>query len=178
MAKKKDVSVIIMVLVIIAVAVLGAFAIAPTVKDIVAQKESAQLAERMQNGTATAADLANSEGMKFDEFLVKYELKADDVKEDTNMTEFMEKLTLKNYCTFAGVEYSDEKLEEYKTVYEAAEEEATEGEEEKEKVELTADTTDMEAKYGFAQYLYALQQEEMNGPVEVDPEAEAEAEAE
>lgn len=182
MAKKKDVSLVIMILVIIAVAVLGAFAVAPTVKNIVAQKESAKLAERMQNGTATVSDLANSEGMKYDEFLAKYELTAEDVKEDTNMTEFMEKLTLKNYCTFAGVEYSDEKLEEYKAVYEAAQTETAEGEEaeteeKEEKVELTADTTDMEAKYGFAQYLYALQQEEMNGAVEVEPEAETDAEA-
>lgn len=182
MAKRKDVSLIIMILVIIAVAVLGAFAIAPTVKNIAAQKQSEKLAERMQNGTATVSDLANSEGMKYDEFLAKYELSADDVKEDTNMTEFMEKLTLKNYCTFAGLEYSDEKLEEYKVVYEAAQEEAaegeeTEGEEKEEKAELTADTTDMDAKAGFAQYLYALQQEEMNGAVEVTPEAETDAEA-
>lgn len=176
MAKKKDVSLIVMIIVIVAVAVLGAFAIAPTVKNIAAQKQAAQLTERMQNGTATVSDLANSEGMKYDEFLTKYELSADDVKEDTNMTEFMEKLTLKNYCTFAGVEYSDEKLEEYKVVYEAAQEEAAEGEEKEEKAEITADTTDMEVKYGFAQYLYSLQQEELNGAVEVDPEAEADAE--
>ena len=108
------------------------------------------------------------------EYLAKYEVK--DVKKDTNMVDFMEKLTLKNYCTFAGVEYSDEALEEYKALAEAAED--AEEEEKEEKAGITADTTDMEAKYGFAQYLYAKQQEEMNGPVEVDPEAETETEAE
>ena len=180
MKKKTDVSVIIMVVVIVAVAVLGGFAIAPTISNIVAQNQAEKLAERMANGTATVSDLANSEGLKMDEFLAKYELKADDVAADASMTTFMEKLTLKNYCAFAGVEYSDEALEEYKAVYNAADETATEGEDEdkKEKAELTADTTDMEAKYGFASYLYTLQQEELNGPVEVDSEAEAEAEAE
>ena len=140
-------------------------------------RQSEQLSERVQNGTATVEDLANSEGMQFDEYLAKYEVK--DVKKDTNMVDFMEKLTLKNYCTFAGVEYSDEALEEYKALAEAAEDaEKDDKEEKEEKAEITADTTDMEAKYGFAQYLYAKQQEEMNGPVEVDPEAETETEAE
>ncbi len=178
MEKRKDLSLVIMIIVIIAVLALGVVAIAPTVKNIATQKQAEQLSERMQNGTATVSDLANSEGMKFDEYLAKYELTADDVKEDTNMVDFMEKLTLKNYCTFAGVEYTDEALEEYKAVYEATQEEAEEDGEKTEKVELTADTTDMEAKYGFAQYLYALQQDELNGAVEVDPETEAETEAE
>lgn len=178
MEKRKDLSLIIMIIVIIAVLALGVVAIAPTVKNIAAQRQAEQLSERMQNGTATVSDLANSEGMKFDEYLAKYELKADDVKEDTNMVDFMEKLTLKNYCTFTGVEYTDEALEEYKAIYESAQEEAEDSEEKTEKVELTADTTDMEAKYGFAQYLYALQQDEMNGAVEVETETEAETEAE
>ena len=178
MGKKKDLSLIIMIIVIIAVLELGVVAVAPTVKNIASQRAAEQLSERMQNGTATVADLANSEGLKYDEYLAKYELTADDIKEDTNMVDFMEKLTLKNYCTFVGVEYTDEALDEYKVVYEAAQAETEEGEEKKEKVELTADTTDMEAKYGFAQYLYAKQQEEMNGPVEVVPEEETESEAE
>lgn len=172
--KKADVSVIVMVLVVIAVLVLGGFAVAPKIKETMAIRQSEQLSERVQNGTATVEDLANSEGMQFDEYLAKYEVK--DVKKDTNMVDFMEKLTLKNYCTFAGVEYSDEALEEYKALAEVAE--GAEEEEKEEKAEITADTTDMEAKYGFAQYLYAKQQEEMNGPVEVDPEAETETEAE
>lgn len=175
--KKADVSVIVMVLVVIAVLVLGGFAVAPKIKETMAIRQSEQLSERVQNGTATVSDLANSEGMQFDEYLAKYEVK--DVKKDTNMVDFMEKLTLKNYCTFAGVEYSDEALEEYKALAEAAEDaEKDDKEEKEEKAEITADTTDMEAKYGFAQYLYAKQQEEMNGPVEVDPEAETETEAE
>ena len=178
MEKRKDLSLVIMIIVIIAVLALGVVAIAPTVKNIATQRQAEQLSERMQNGTATVSDLANSEGMKFDEYLAKYELTADDVKENTNMVDFMEKLTLKNYCTFAGVEYTDEALEEYKAVYEDAQEESEDSEVKTEKVELTADTSDMEAKYGFAQYLYALQQEELNGPVEVDPEAEAQTEAE
>lgn len=176
--KKADISVVVMVLVIIAVLVLGGFAVAPKIKDTMAVRQAEQLSERMQNGTATVEDLANSEGMQFDEYLAKYEVK--DVKKDTNMVDFMEKLTLKNYCTFAGVEYSDEALEEYKVLAETAEdadEDAKEDEKE-EKVEITADTTDMATKYGFAQYLYAKQQEELNGPVEVDPEAETEPEAE
>jgi hypothetical protein len=175
--KKADVSVIVMVLVVIAVLVLGSFAVAPKIKETMAIRQSEQLSERVQNGTATVEDLANSEGMQFDEYLAKYEVK--DVKKDTNMMDFMEKLTLKNYCTFAAVEYSDEALEEYKALAEAAEDaEKDDKEEKEEKAEITADTTDMEAKYGFAQYLYAKQQEEMNGPVEVDPEAETETEAE
>ena len=175
--KKADVSVIVMVLVVIAVLVLGGFAVAPKIKETMAIRQSEQLSERVQNGTATVEDLANSEGMQFDEYLAKYEVK--DVKKDTNMVDFMEKLTLKNYCTFAGVEYSDEALEEYKALAEAVEDaEKDDKEEKEEKAEITADTTDMEAKYGFAQYLYAKQQEEMNGPVEVDPEAETETEAE
>ena len=177
--KKADISVVVMVLVIIAVLVLGGFAVAPKIKDTMAVRQAEQLSERMQNGTATVEDLANSEGMQFDEYLAKYELKADDVTKDTNMVDFMEKLTLKNYCTFAGVEYSDEALEEYKAVLEEQEaDEEKADEDKKEKVEITADTTDMATKYGFAQYLYAKQQEEMNGPVEVDPEAETEPEAE
>lgn len=178
MEKRKDLSLVIMIIVIIAVLALGVVAIAPTVKNIATQKQAQALSERMQNGTATVSDLANSEGMKYDEYLAKYELSSDDVKADTNMVDFMEKLTLKNYCTFAGLEYSDEALEEYKVVYETAQAEAEEGEEKEDKVELTADTTDMEAKYGFAQYLYTKQQEELNGPVEVDTEAESEPEAE
>lgn len=178
--KKADVSVVVMVLVIIAVLVLGGFAVAPKIKDTMAVRQAEQLSERMQNGTATVEDLANSEGMQFDEYLAKYELKADDVTKDTNMVDFMEKLTLKNYCTFAGVEYSDEALEEYKVLAETAEDADEDAKEDKkeEKVEITADTTDMATKYGFAQYLYAKQQEELNGPVEVDPEAETEPEAE
>ncbi len=180
--KKADVSVIIMVLVVVAVLVLGGFAVAPKIKETMATRQAEQLAERMQNGTATVSDLANSEGMNFDELLVKYELSADDVKEDTLLSEFEEKLTLKNFCTYVGVEYSDEALEEYKTYAETAEatEEETEEakEDEKEKVEITADTTDMQIKYDVASYLYSLQQEELNGPVEVDPEAEAGTEAE
>ena len=176
--KKADVSVIVMIFVVIAVLVLGGFAVAPKIKSTIATREAEKLAERMQNGTATVADLADSEGMEFDEYLKKYELSADDVKEDTNMVDFMEKLTLKNYCTFAGVEYSDEALEEYKAVLEEQEaDEEKADEDKKEKVEITADTTDMATKYGFAQYLYAKQQEEMNGPVEVDPEAETEESA-
>ena len=75
--KKADVSVVVMVLVIIAVLVLGGFAVAPKIKDTMAVRQAEQLSERMQNGTATVEDLANSEGMQFDEYLAKYELKAD-----------------------------------------------------------------------------------------------------
>lgn len=176
MAKKKDISVLIMVLVIIAVAVLGGFAVAPTIGNIISQNESTKRAERLANGTATVEDLANTEGMNVDEFIAKYELTSDDVNKDTGMAEFGEKLTLKNYCTFVGVTYSDEALEKYKTIYEASLEES-EGADKKEKKEITADTTDMELKYGFAQYLHSMEQEEekeTDGAVSAEPEDTAE----
>lgn len=156
MAKKKDVSVVIMVLIIIAVAVLGGFAVAPTIGNIVSQNRTQKIAERISNGTATVDDLADGEGMTVDEYLAKYEVSSDDANGDTSMGEFGEKLTLKNYCTYVGVTYSDESLEAYKLIYESQKDESEDGDEEK--VEITADTKDMEAKYGFAQYLYALQQ--------------------
>ena len=162
MAKKKDISVLIMVLIIVAVAVLGGFAVAPTISNIISQNESTKRAERLSNGTATVEDLANNEGLKVDEFIAKYELTSDDVNKNTGMAEFGEKLTLKNYCTFVGVTYSDESLEAYKTVYEASLEESEESDDE-EKKEITADTTDMEIKYGFAQYLYSMEQESETG---------------
>ncbi len=167
MAKKTDVSVIVMVLVIVAVAVLGGFAVAPKIGEYMATKESQQLSERVSNGTATVDDLANSSGMKFDEFIARYGLKAEDVSADTSMTELMEKLTLKNYCAFMGLTYTDEDLEAYK---------ATLTEEDK---EITADTTDMEAKNGFVQYLYTKQEAAAAAAApEAAPEAEAEPETE
>ena len=145
MKKRADISVIVMVVVVIAVAVLGAFAIAPTIKDSMANKDAQKLAERMQNGTATVSDMANSAGMKYDEFIAQYDLKPEDIDEDADMNAFAEKLSLKHYCEFAGLTYTDEALEAYKAENEDAK-------------DLTADTTDMDAKVAFAQHLYALEQ--------------------
>lgn len=162
MAKKKDVSVIIMVLVIVAVAVLGGFAVAPTIGNIISQRQTEKLAERISDGTATVSDLADREGMQVDEFLAKYEVSADKADGNTGMSEFSEMLTLKNYCTFSGMEYSDESLEAYKTLYAAAQEENADEEKSEDVIDvkdITADTKDMNAKYGFIQYLYAMQQQ-------------------
>lgn len=143
MAKRRDVSVIIMVLVVLAVAVLGGFAIAPTVKNIIDTKETQAITERMNNGTATVSDLANREGLTVDEYIKKYEAKG--VNADTSMIDFMNSLTLKNYCAFTGVTYSDEAWEAYKAENELGD-------------DVTADNADSNTKAGFAQYLYSLQQ--------------------
>lgn len=145
MKKRADISVIVMVVVVIAVAVLGAFAIAPTIKDSMANKDAQKLAERMQNGTATVSDMANSAGMKYDEFIAQYDLKPEDIDENADMNAFAEKLSLKHYCEFAGLTYTDEALEAYKKENEDAK-------------DLTADTTDMDAKVAFAQHLYQIEQ--------------------
>ncbi len=161
MAKKTDISVIIMIAVIAAFAVLGGFAVAPTVQNIIANREIEARSERFANGTATVADLANSEGMKIDEFIAEYELKADEVNEDTAMTEFLSKLTLKNYCDFAGVVYTDDMLEDYKAENEAAK-------------DLTDDTTDLAQKVAFVQYLSQKQQSAAQDAVQQQAPAEAE----
>ena len=67
------------------------------------------------------------------------------IDEDADMNAFAEKLSLKHYCEFAGLTYTDEALEAYKKENEDAK-------------DLTADTTDMDAKVAFAQHLYQIEQ--------------------
>lgn len=167
MKKRADISVVVMVVVVIAMAVLGAFAVAPTIKDSFANKEAQKLAERMQNGTATVDDMANSSGMKYDEFIAQYDLKPEDIDKDADMNAFAEKLSLKHYCEFAGLTYTDEALEAYK-------------EENEDAKDLTADTTDMDAKVAFAQHLYEIEQaaQAKEAPVEETESQETQAEAE
>ena len=165
MAKKTDASVIVMVLVIVAFVVLGGFAVAPKIQQYVQTKESQQMSERVSNGTATVEDLANSSGMKYDEFIAQYGLNEEDVSADTSMTELMEKLTLKNYCTFMGITYTDEDLDAYNATL--TEDDA----------KVSADTTDMEAKNGFVQYVYTKQQE-AESETETVPDMEVDTEAE
>lgn len=167
MKKRADISVVVMVVVVIAMAVLGTFAVAPTIKDSFANKEAQKLAERMQNGTATVDDMANSAGMKYDEFIAQYDLKPEDIDKDADMNAFAEKLSLKHYCEFAGLTYTDEALEEYKAENEDAK-------------DLTADTTDMDAKVAFAQHLYAIEQaaQATEAPAQETEPQDTQAEAE
>ena len=167
MKKRADISVVVMVVVVIAMAVLGTFAVAPTIKDSFANKEAQKLAERMQNGTATVDDMANSAGMKYDEFIAQYDLKPEDIDKDADMNAFAEKLSLKHYCEFAGLTYTDEALEAYKAENEDAK-------------DLTADTTDMDAKVAFAQHLYAIEQaaQATEAPAQETEPQDTQAEAE
>lgn len=144
---KKDLSVIIMVVVIVAVAVLGGFAIAPTIKSNMDQKHMQEISERMSNGTATTEDFAEVSGMTVEETLAQYGLTTEDANKDTNIMELAEKMTLENFCKFMGLTYTDEDLEAYKAENEDAK-------------DLTKDTTDAELKNSFAQYLSAKQEAE------------------
>ncbi len=144
MTKRRDFSVVIMVLVIVAVAVLGGFAIAPTIKTSLDEKNAQQITERMMNGTATVADYADMSGMEIDEFLAQYGLTADDAGENENIMTLAEKMTLENYCSFMGLTYTDEALEAYKAENEDAK-------------DITKDTKDTEQKAAFASYLQAQQ---------------------
>lgn len=146
MSKRKDLSVVIMVLVIVAVAVLGGFAIAPTIKTSLEEKNTQEISERIMNGTATVADYADISGMEIDEFLGQYGLTAEDADKDSNIMTLGDKMTLENYCTFMGLTYTDEALEAYKAENEDAK-------------DITKDTKDSELKSGFATYLQEQQAE-------------------
>ncbi len=144
---KKDLSVIIMVVVIAAVAVLGGFAVAPTIKSNMDRKHMQEISERMMNGTATVEDYAEASGMTAEETLAQYGLTTEDATKDTNIMELAEKMTLENFCKFMGLTYTDEDLEAYKAENEDAK-------------DLTKDTKDAELKNAFAQYLSAKQSAE------------------
>lgn len=147
MKKKADISVIIMVLAVVAVVVLGAVAITPTIKTGIDQRKAEKLVAKVQDGSATVEDMANLSGYKADEFLAQYGLTADDVSAKANASELGEKMTLENYCKYLGLTYTDEDLETFKMTSENAK-------------DISADTKDSTLKNEFAQYLTAKAQAE------------------
>ena len=147
MKKKVDISVIIMVLAVVAVVVLGAVAITPTIKTGIDQRKAEKLMAKVQDGTATVEDMANLSGYKADEFLAQYGLTADNVNAKDNASELGEKMTLENYCKYLGLTYTDEDLETFKMTSENAK-------------DISADTKDLTLKNEFAQYLTAKAQAE------------------
>lgn len=147
MKKKADISVIIMVLAVVAVVVLGAVAITPTIKTGIDQRKAEKLMAKVQDGTATVEDMANLSGYKADEFLAQYGLTTDDVGAKANASELAEKMTLENYCKYLGLTYTDEDLETFKLTSENAK-------------DISADTKDVTLKNEFAQYLSAKVQAE------------------
>ena len=151
MKKKVDVSIIIMVLAVVAVVVLGAVAITPTIKTGIDQRKAEKLVAKVQDGTATVEDMANLSGYKADEFLAQYGLTADNVNAKDNASELGEKMTLENYCKYLGLTYTDEDLETFKMTSENAK-------------DISADTKDVTLKNEFAQYLSAKAQAEQETP--------------
>lgn len=176
--KKFDVSVLIMVLVVIAVLVLGGFAIAPKVKTVVEVKKQEKMMERIEAGQGTVEDYATLYlGVTPDELIKQTGLSG--INKATLMSEVEEKMTLKNFCSVYALDYSDEDVEEFKTFYAENLPEGTE------KVEISADTTDITAKQLYASFISEKMNAEMNGEVGADgqiiptegEEAPADAEA-
>lgn len=151
----------IMVLAVVIVLALGVIAISGPVADIAANSKVKKLQEKLMMGTATVSDMADYSGMSADEFLSAYTVEG--ITADSTMQEFQDALTLKDYCNYMGIEYTDEEFAAYKAENEIAD-------------DVTADTKDTEVKSGFVNYVYAKQQEAAatDAPAEAPTEAPAE----
>ena len=147
-AKKGNGFAWLLVLAVVIVLGLGVFAVYGTFADMAGKKADEKLSERIQSGEATVTELADAQGMNADEFIKAYNLSDEDgINADSSMTEFSEKITLKQFCEFAGISYTDFDFDMYKV-------QAGLGD------DVTAETTDMNIKSGFASYMYEKEQQE------------------
>lgn len=127
--------------VIAAVLALGVYAVWGTLSTNVASNKAEETTSRIQNGTATVEELADMNGKTVDELLATYEIAEDaGIDGDSSMMELADKMTLKKYCEFFGLTYTDEDFAEYKA-------------EQKLGDDVTVDTVDTEIKSGFATYV-------------------------
>ena len=134
---------LVMVLVVVVVFVLGVIAVSGPIGNIIENSKTTRLQNRLMTGEATVNDMADYSGMSAEEFLASYTVEG--ITGDSTMIEFQEALTLKEYCGFVGVTYTDESFATYK-------EENGLGE------DVTADTKDNEIKSGYANYVYEIEQ--------------------
>lgn len=133
----------VMVLVVAVVLILGVIAIIGPMKNAIENSKIRKIQERYMMGEATVSDMADLVGMSAEEYLASYTVEG--ITGDSKITEFEAALTLKDYCTYAGVTYTDESFATYK-------EENGLGE------DVTADTKDDEIKSGYANYVYEIEQ--------------------
>lgn len=136
-----------MVLMVVVVLVLGVIAISDPIGDIIENSKSTKLLNRLMSGDATVNDMADYSGMTAEEFLASYTVEG--ITGDSSISEFQAALTLKDYCEFSGTTYDDASFETYKSENGIGD-------------DVTADTTDMEVKTGYANYIYELEQATQN----------------
>lgn len=160
---RKDMSVIVMVVIIAVVLALGVYAVYGVIGEKLSTNKIKKSLERVQSGEATVEELADVSGLTVDEVLAQYGITAEDgVNKKTNIREMAEKLTLEKYCEFVGVTYNEEDFAEYKKENEIAD-------------DVTAETKDNDVKAGYAAYVYnktaAAQQAANEAVAEADAEA-------
>lgn len=149
-----------MVGVVVVVLALGIYAVSGTFAEVIEKNKSEKAAERLMAGNGTVSDMANIMGMSADEYLAQYNIVAEDnISGDSKLTDLEAVLTVSEYCEYAGLTYTEEDFAAYKAEKELGE-------------DVTADSTDMEVKNGFAAYMYDKQQAEAQAAEEATESAE------
>lgn len=134
---------LVMVLVVVAVLVLGVIAVSGPIGTIIENGKATKLQNRLMSGEATVNDMADYSGMSAEEFLASYTVEG--ITGNSTMVEFQEALTLKEYCEFAGISYTEESFATYKAENGIGD-------------DVTADTKDIETKTGYVNYMYEASQ--------------------
>ncbi len=132
-----------MILAVVVVFVLGVFAVSGPVGEIIENGKVTRLQNKIMTGEATVGDLADYTGMSAEEFLASYAVEG--ITEKSSMIELQEAMTLKDYCVFAGVTFTDDSFATYKAEKELGD-------------DVTADTKDMDVKNGYVNYMYEAMQ--------------------
>lgn len=161
MAQNKKMSGItwIMTGVIVVVLALGVYAVSGPIGDIIQKTKSEKAAERLMAGEGTVADMADLSGLSVDEYLAQYNVTAEDnITGSSKMVDFENVLSIAEYCDYAGVTYTEEDFNAYKTEKELGE-------------DVTLDSTDSEVKTGFLTYVYEKQQAEQEASESADATA-------
>lgn len=152
---------------VVVVLALGVYAVSEPISNSIEANRTAKVVERMQSGEATVAELADYDGMTYDEYVANFGITDEDgVTADTTMGDFVGKLTLEKYLEFSGMTYTAEDFAAYKEANSLGD-------------DVTLDSKDMDVKSGFSSYIYQkLQAEQAAAQAETTPDEAAEVPAE
>lgn len=133
----------IMVAIVVVVLALGVIAVKEPIGEIINNRETTKIQNKIASGEGTINDMADLAGMTADEFLASYDVEG--ITGDSKVSDFEAALTLEQFCTYAGISYDEESFKEYKAQQELGD-------------DVTSETKDTEVKYGYANYMYQAMQ--------------------